>query len=175
MTPSSVSSPVDLDADVNLVFPAPFPDESGTSTTAPSVELSTWVPDVRLAALPLPADVVPEGPVEGDQVEPMVPHMLPNSFLNSSLLFGLLGDVSPPILMPSSHVVPDGFTLHLRTAPLPLSPVPVLSLYQDGNGANLEMEVHVEVRICNYGTALHYPHKFSLLSFNCLDLIYCVW
>ena len=132
---------------MNLVFPPPFPVESGTSTTAPSVVLSARVPDARLAASPLPADVVPEGPVEGDRIEPMVPHMLPKSFLNSSLLLDLLGEMSPPALMPSSHVVPDGFTLHLRTAPLPLRPVPVLLVYQDGNGANLEVEVHIEVRI----------------------------
>ena len=155
---------------MNLVFPAPFPDESGTSTAAPSVELSTRAPDVRLAALPLPADAVSEDPVGEDQVKPMVPHLLPNSFLNSSLLLGLLDDVSPPTWMPSSHVVHDDFTLHLRVAPLSLGPIPVLSVYQGGNSANLEVEIHVEVRVLQLWLGVAFIIEVKLLGSRLLCL-----
>ena len=145
-----MSFPLGIGADVSPISTSLSSREGGSSTLAPSVEASTQLPDIHLAALPFPTDVTSEEPdvrVGGESLVSSTDVALPSgASSNASVLDNLLGGTFSPVLMPSSLPTPDGFTMRLRMMSLPIGSVPMVSVYREANG-DLETALHVEVII----------------------------
>ena len=145
-----MSFPFDISDDIGPVSTSLSSREDSSSTLAPPVVMSTQLPDVHLAALPFPMDVMSGGSDGVLGRKPLIPltDVTPPSDAssNASVLNSLLGGTSSPVLMSSSLPIPDGFTMRLRVTPLPFGSVPMVSVYRETNG-DLETALHVEVMI----------------------------